>query len=90
MVYARGERSAGTALRMRVREEGTLRWELVIAAGEVGNGIPVRDSDPLARGGARPSRHRVVLSLCVWRMMVGGGSRKRVGPPLAVDTLIAP
>jgi len=69
--HAENEASRRTALRMGFREEGTLRWERVIAPGKVGNGIPVRDGDPL--GGARPSRHSVVLSLCVddWE---GGGS----------------
>lgn len=78
--HAENEASRRTALRMGFREEGTLRWERVIAAGKVGNGIPVRDGDPL--GGARPSRHSVVLSLCVddWE---DGGGRERVGQLIA-------
>jgi RimJ/RimL family protein N-acetyltransferase len=74
--HAENEASRRTALRVGFREEGTLRWERVIAPGKVGNGIPVRDGDPL--GGASPSRHSVVLSLCVddWE---DGGVRELVG-----------
>jgi len=78
--HAENEASRRTALRMGFREEGTLRWERVIAPGKVGNGIPVRDGDPL--GGARPSRHSVVLSLCVDDWEEGGG-RERVGQWIA-------
>ena len=78
--HAENEASRRTALRMGFREEGTLRWERVIAPGKVGNGIPVRDGDPL--GGASPSRHSVVLSLCVddWE---DGGGRELVGQLIA-------
>jgi len=78
--HAENEASRRTALHMGFREEGTLRWERVIAPGKVGNGIPVRDGDPL--GGARPSRHSVVLSLCVDDWEEGGG-RERVGQWIA-------
>ena len=76
LTHAENEASRRTALRVGFREEGTLRWERVIAPGKVGNGILVRDGDPL--GGARPSTHSVVLSLCVddWE---DGGGRERVG-----------
>jgi len=80
LAHAGNEASRRTALRMGFREEGTLRWERVIAPGKVGNGIPVRDGDPL--GGARPSRHSVVLSLCVDDWEEGGG-RERVGQWIA-------
>ena len=76
LTHAGNEASRRTALRVGFREEGTLRWERVIAPGKVGNGIPVRDGDPL--GGAHPSSHSVVLSLCVddWE---DGGGRECVG-----------
>jgi hypothetical protein len=76
LTHAENEALRRTALRAGFREEGTLRWERVIAPGKVGNGIPVRDGDPL--GGAHPSSHCVVLSLCVddWE---DGGGRERVG-----------
>ena len=76
LTHAGNEASRRTALRVGFREEGTLRWERVIAPGKVGNGIPIRDGDPL--GGAHPSSHSVVLSLCVddWE---DGGGRECVG-----------
>jgi hypothetical protein len=81
LTHAENEASRRTALRVGFREEGTLRWERVIAPGKVGNGIPIRDGDPL--GGARPSTHSVVLSLCVddWE---DGSGRERVGQLILV------
>jgi RimJ/RimL family protein N-acetyltransferase len=74
--HAENEASRRTALRMGFREEGTLRWERVIAEGKVGNGLAIRDGDPL--GGARPSLHSVVFSLCVDDWEGVGGGRERV------------
>jgi len=49
------------AARMGLKEEGVLRWTWVLYEGAEGNGIPLRDGDPLS---PRPGRHSVLLSLC--------------------------
>jgi RimJ/RimL family protein N-acetyltransferase len=53
--------SQAAAKRIGFKEEGVLRWTMVLPEGTEGNGIPVRDGDPLS---GRPGRHSMMLSLC--------------------------
>src|SRR5438132_682003 len=62
-MHVENEASCQTALHVRFRKEGMLRWEHMITPGKAGNGILIRDSDLL--GSTSPSQHSIVLSLCV-------------------------
>jgi RimJ/RimL family protein N-acetyltransferase len=59
--HAANRASAAAAERMGFRDEGVLRWGRVLPEGMEGNGIALRDGDPL---NARPGRHSLMLSLC--------------------------
>ena len=54
--------SYATAIRMGLKDEGIQRWTMVLYEGMEGNGIPLRDGDPMS---PRPGRHSVQLALCV-------------------------
>jgi len=53
--------SHAVATRMGFKEEVVVRWPTVLPDGAEGNGIPLRDGDPLS---PRPGRHNVLLALC--------------------------
>ena len=53
--------SRAVAIRMGLQEEGVLRWTWVLHEGADGNGIPLRNGDPLS---PRPGRHSVLFALC--------------------------
>ena len=53
--------SHAVATRMGMKEEGVVRWARVLPEGAEGNGIPLRDGDPLS---PRPGWHNVLLALC--------------------------
>jgi len=53
--------SHAAAERMGFKEEGVLRWAYVIPEGMNGNGLALRDGDPLS---PKPGRDSLVFSLC--------------------------
>jgi RimJ/RimL family protein N-acetyltransferase len=53
--------SRAAAVRMGLKDEVMQRWTMVLHEGAEGNGIPLRDGDPMR---PRPGRHSVVLALC--------------------------
>ncbi|KAH9052651.1 acyl-CoA N-acyltransferase [Lactarius vividus] len=53
--------SHAAAMRMGLKEEGTLRWTIVLHEGAEGHGIPLRTGDPLS---PRPGRHSVLFAVC--------------------------
>ena len=57
------------AKRMGFKEECLLRWTWVLPEGAEGNGIPIRDGDPMSQ---RPGRHSVMFSLCADDWESGG------------------
>jgi RimJ/RimL family protein N-acetyltransferase len=61
--------SVAVAKRMRFKEECVMRWTWVLPEGAEGNGIPLRDGDPMS---PRPGRHSVVFSICADDWESGG------------------
>jgi RimJ/RimL family protein N-acetyltransferase len=61
--------SITVAKRMGFKEECLLRWAWVLPEGAEGNGIPLRDGDPMS---TRPGRHSVMFSLCADDWESGG------------------
>jgi RimJ/RimL family protein N-acetyltransferase len=59
--HTANERSRTAAVRMGFKEEGILRWTGVLPEGAEGNGIPLRDGDPMS---GRLGRDSVMLSVC--------------------------
>jgi RimJ/RimL family protein N-acetyltransferase len=57
------------AKRMGFQEEFLSRWTWVLPEGAEGNGIPLRDGDPMS---TRPGRHSVMFSFCVDDWESGG------------------
>ncbi len=57
------------AKRMGFKEEGAMRWTWVLPEGAEGNGIPLRDGDPLS---PRPGRNNTVFSFCADDWESGG------------------
>ncbi|KAN0132206.1 Acyl-CoA N-acyltransferase [Lactarius tabidus] len=73
--HAANEPSHAVARRMGMKEECVVRWALVMPEGAEGNGIEVRDGDPMS---GRAGRHSIVFSLCAdeWE---NGGREQVVG-----------
>ena len=65
--------SHAAAKRMGFKEEGVFRWMWVLPEGSEGNGLSLRDGDPLS---SRAGRHNMVFSFCAedWE----GGGREHV------------
>jgi RimJ/RimL family protein N-acetyltransferase len=71
--HTENQPSVAVAKRMGFKEECTMRWTWVLPEGAEGNGIQIRDGDPLS---PRPGRHSIVFSFCAddWE----GGGREHV------------
>jgi RimJ/RimL family protein N-acetyltransferase len=67
--HTENEPSLAVAKRMGFKEECLMRWTWVLPEGAEGNGIPLRDGDPLS---PRPGRHSVVFSFCADDWESGG------------------
>ena len=61
--------SLRVAKRMRFKEEYVSRWTWVLPEGAEGNGIPLRDGDPM---GTKRGRHTVMFSFCADDWESGG------------------
>ena len=61
--------SVAVAKRMGFKQECVMRWTWVLPEGAEGNGIPLRDGDPLS---PRPGRHSIVFSICADDWESGG------------------
>jgi RimJ/RimL family protein N-acetyltransferase len=61
--------SVAAAKRMGFKEEGVSRWMWVLPEGAEGNGISLRDGDPLS---SRPGRHNMAFSFCADDWESGG------------------
>ncbi|KAH9989526.1 acyl-CoA N-acyltransferase [Russula vinacea] len=66
--------SLAAAKRMGFKEEGEVRWSWVLPEGAEGNGIPLRDGDPMS---PRPGRHNIVFSFCADDWESGGREHVR-------------
>ncbi|KAI0294617.1 acyl-CoA N-acyltransferase [Multifurca ochricompacta] len=55
------EASYNAAKRMGLKEEGVLRWTLVLPEGKEGHGIPIREGDPRI---CNPGQDSIMLSFC--------------------------
>jgi len=64
--------SLSVAERMGFKEECLLRWAWVLPEGAEGNGIPLRDGDPMS---TKPGRHTVMFSFCADDWESGGRER---------------
>jgi RimJ/RimL family protein N-acetyltransferase len=67
--HTENQPSVAVAKRMGFKEECLMRWTWVLSEGAEGNGIPLRDGDPLS---PRPGRHSVVFSFCADDWESGG------------------
>jgi RimJ/RimL family protein N-acetyltransferase len=67
--HTENQSSLTVAKRMGFKEECLSRWTWVLQEGAVGNGIPVRDGDPMS---TRPGRHSVIFSFCADDWESGG------------------
>ena len=63
--------SHAVARRMGMQEECVVRWSMVMPSGAVGNGIAVRDGDPMS---GRAGRDSIIFSLCADDWEKGGRS----------------
>jgi RimJ/RimL family protein N-acetyltransferase len=59
--HTENQSSLTVAKRLGFKEECLLRWTWVLPKGMEGNGIPLRDGDPMS---SNPGRHTVVFSFC--------------------------
>jgi RimJ/RimL family protein N-acetyltransferase len=66
--------SLTVAKRMGFKEECLSRWTWVLPEGAEGNGIPIRDGDPMS---TRSGRHSVIFSFCVDDWESGGREHVR-------------
>ncbi|KAF8490170.1 acyl-CoA N-acyltransferase [Russula emetica] len=69
MSHAANQPSLAAAKRIGFKEEGAMRWTFVMSEGAEGNGIPLRDGDPLS---LRPGRHSAIFSFCADDWESGG------------------
>jgi RimJ/RimL family protein N-acetyltransferase len=67
--HAANQPSQAVARRMGMKEECVVRWAQVMPEGTVGNGIALRDGDPMSR---RAGRHNIIFSLCADEWENGG------------------
>ncbi|SRR6266478_1445584 len=67
--HTENQSSITVAKRMGFKEECLMRWTWVLLEGAEGNGIPLRDGDPMS---ARSGRHSVMFSLCADDWESGG------------------
>ena len=67
--HTENQSSITAAKRMGFKEEFLSRWTWVLPEGAEGNGLPVRDGDPMS---TRPGRHSVMFSLCADDWESGG------------------
>ena len=59
--HAENQPSTTVPKRMGFKEECLSRWTWVLPEGAEGNGIPLRDGDPMS---TRPGRHSIIFSFC--------------------------
>jgi RimJ/RimL family protein N-acetyltransferase len=67
--FTESQSSLSVAKRMGFKEEFMSRWTWVLPEAGEGNGIPLRDGDPLS---SRPGRHTIVFSFCADDWESGG------------------
>jgi RimJ/RimL family protein N-acetyltransferase len=67
--HTENQSSITVAERMGFKEECLSRWVWVLPEGAEGNGIPIRDGDPMS---TRPGRHSVLFSFCADDWESGG------------------
>ena len=67
--HAENRSSLTVSKRMGFKEECVSRWTWVLLERAEGNGIPIRDGDPMS---TRPGRHTIVFSFCADDWESGG------------------
>ena len=67
--HTENQSSLKVAKRMGFKEEYVSRWTWVLPEGAEGNGIPIRDGDPMS---TKRGRHTVMFSFCVDDWESGG------------------